>query len=243
MRNKALWLNGLILFIFSYLINDLSSDSSKAAVSILNMNLMILPLFSILISAIYYYSSKESMEFILTNPVSRFSVVVSIYLSLIIVLSLYYSVGIVIPTIIMNGTGYMVHVLVPGYLIILIFSSVSVLSSVIFNDKVKGIAFAIFLWLFFAFVYDSLLALVIFYFSDFNLEKILIVLISLNPIDLYRINTLLFLDTSAMMGFTSAFMKNLFGTTLSIISTYVLMGVWVIIPFIVSLRLYARKSF
>jgi Cu-processing system permease protein len=60
------------------------------------------------------------------------------------------------------------------------------------------------LWFYFSLIYDGLLLFFLFQFSDYPLEKAMIVLSSLNPIDLGRILILLKLDIAALMGYTGA---------------------------------------
>jgi Cu-processing system permease protein len=53
---------------------------------------------------------------------------------------------------------------------------------------------------------------------------------------------LLKLDVSAMMGYTGAIFKNIFGTTNGQIATLVLILFWVVIPYFIALRKFNKKD-
>jgi len=63
-----------------------------------------------------------------------------------------------------------------------------------------------------------------------------------SPIDLARIQILLHLDVSAMMGYTGAIFKDFFGTSIGLVVSFVLLCLWVIIPFFISLKKFRTKD-
>jgi Cu-processing system permease protein len=63
-----------------------------------------------------------------------------------------------------------------------------------------------------------------------------------SPIDLARIQILLHLDVSAMMGYTGAIFKDFFGTTVGLFVSFLLLILWAIIPFTVSLLKFKNKD-
>ncbi|WP_258928845.1 hypothetical protein [Flavobacterium davisii] len=63
-----------------------------------------------------------------------------------------------------------------------------------------------------------------------------------SPIDLARIQILLHLDVSAMMGYTGAIFKDFFGTTWGLIISFLLLGFWALIPFVISLKKFKSKD-
>jgi Cu-processing system permease protein len=65
---------------------------------------------------------------------------------------------------------------------------------------------------------------------------------ALNPIDLARIQVLLQVDVAALMGYTGAIFKKMFGTAVGYIISLLLMLVWIIVPFILSLKLFNKKD-
>jgi len=63
-----------------------------------------------------------------------------------------------------------------------------------------------------------------------------------SPIDLARIQILLQLDVSAMMGYTGAIFKDFFGTTMGLTVSFALLCLWATIPFYVSLKKFKNKD-
>lgn len=101
---------------------------------------------------------------------------------------------------------------------------------------------SILLWLFFSLLFDGLIMFLLFQLSDYPVEHWIAVIAALNPIDLSRILILLQLDQSAMLGFTGAIFKQTFGSTLGIIISSSLLGIWMFIPFVISLIKFNKKD-
>jgi len=64
----------------------------------------------------------------------------------------------------------------------------------------------------------------------------------LNPIDLGRIQILLQMDISALMGYTGAVFREFFGTTLGVIISFIGLACWIIVPLIISLKKFKKKD-
>ena len=79
-------------------------------------------------------------------------------------------------------------------------------------------------------------------FSDYPLEKIVILLTTFNPIDLARILVLMQLDISALMGFTGAVYQDFFGGNFGmIVSASVLLG-WIFMPLFLAILKFRKKN-
>jgi Cu-processing system permease protein len=115
-------------------------------------------------------------------------------------------------------------------------------ASVKSKDKARGIGAALLLWFYFALIFDGLLLLILFTFSDYPLEKLTLVLSSLNPIDLGRIYIMLHMDVSALMGYTGAMYKDFFGGGGGLLYTIGIMVLWIIVPLWLSLRRFKEKD-
>jgi Cu-processing system permease protein len=124
----------------------------------------------------------------------------------------------------------------------MIFSSLAFFASVKTRDKARGIGAVLLLWFYFALIYDGLILLILFTFSDYPLEKLTLLLSSLNPIDLGRIFIMLKMDISALMGYTGALYKDFFGSGSGILFTIVIMLLWAAIPLWLAVRAFKRKD-
>jgi Cu-processing system permease protein len=78
--------------------------------------------------------------------------------------------------------------------------------------------------------------------SDYPIEKIMVGISALNPIDLARIFIILQLDVSAMLGYTGAIFKDFFGTGPGTMIGFSLLCIWVILPYLISLRMFVKKD-
>jgi Cu-processing system permease protein len=65
-------------------------------------------------------------------------------------------------------------------------------------------------WLYFALIFDGLVLFLLFQFQDYPIENAMVGITAFSPIDLARIQILLHLDVSAMMGYTGAIFKDFF---------------------------------
>src|SRR5688572_11677045 len=110
------------------------------------------------------------------------------------------------------------------------------------RDKARGIGFALLLWFYFSLIYDGLVLLVLFSFSDYPMEKFTLLLSSLNPIDLGRIFIMLQMDVSALMGYTGALYKDFFGTATGVFFTFGIMLLWIAVPFAGAVFAFKKKD-
>lgn len=241
-RNKVMIAYTLFLLVTSFCLFQLEENSSKAVLSLLNIVLLVVPLVSLVFSTIHWYNSYEFIELMLTQPISRKKVLLSEYAGISSSLVTAVLIGLGIPILIydFNPTG--LSLLLISCLLSLVFTSISFWASVKSRDKAKGIGIALLLWFYFSLIFDGLLLLLLFAFSDYPLEKFTLVVSSLNPIDLGRIFLMLQMDVSALMGYTGAIYKDFFGSSLGLIYTLGIMAIWTVLPLSLALRSFKKKD-
>jgi Cu-processing system permease protein len=232
----------LILFCTSLVLFQLDSDSSKVVLGLLNIVLMAVPLVSIVFTTIHFFNSYEFIELMLAQPVNRRLVFFSEYFAVATSLILACLAGIGIPAIFFQPDSAVVALLVVSVALTLVFVSLAFLASVLTRDKAKAIGLALLFWFYFALIYDGLLLWIVYNFNDYPLEKLTLGLIALNPIDLARIVMLLQLDVSALMGYTGAFYKEVFGTNLGLIFSLLILLLWSLAPLLIAARIFSRKD-
>lgn len=242
LKNKIVLAYTLILAVLSWSSFALEDNSAKGILTILNVILFTVPLVSILFSTIYLYNSSEFIELLLSQPIKRRKIWLSLFFGLSLAMVLAFFVGAGIPLLVNSPDGVGLMMLVVGCLISLVFVALAFLSSIVTRDKAKGIGIAIMTWLYFALLFDGIVLFLLFQFSDYPIENAMVGVTALSPIDLARIQILLHLDVSAMMGYTGAIFKDFFGTTIGLIVSFLLLCLWVVLPFIISLRKFNRKD-
>lgn len=242
LRNRILIIYGFVLLITSMCLFGLEDNANKGLLSLLNIILIIVPLFSLLFSAIYIYNSAEFIELLVSQPIQRKSIWLSFFVGLMISLSLAVLVGMGIPVLLFqfNTIGFLL--IIVGILLSIVFVAIALWAAVQIRDKAKGIGMALLLWIYFSLLFDGFVLFLLFQFADYPLEKPMILVSALNPIDLGRILILLKLDISAMMGYTGAIFKDFFGTPTGIIIAFFTLILWIFLPIYFSTRKFNRKD-
>lgn len=242
LRNKVVLAYTAFLLVVSFSLFQMEENSSKAVLSLLNIVLIVVPLVSMVFSTIHWYNSYEFIELMLTQPVSRKKVLLSEFAGIGSSLVMAFLVGVGVPVLLYNFNATGIALLLIGSLLTLVFTSIAFFASIKSKDKARGIGAALLLWFYFALIFDGLLLLILFAFSDYPLEKIILFLSSFNPIDLGRIYLMLQMDVSALMGYTGATYKEFFGSSTGMIYTFGVLAVWMIVPLLLSIRSFGKKD-
>jgi len=242
LRNRVVMLYTLALFLTSFSMFALEDNSTKGVLSLLNIILIIVPLVSISFSAIYVYNSAEFIELLVSQPLKRRTIWLSLFTGLAASLSLAFLVGAGIPILLYQATATGFMMISMGILLSIIFAGIAMLAVVRTRDKAKGIGVSVLLWLYFSLLFDGFVLFLLFQFADYPLEKPMIGITMLNPVDLGRILILLQMDISAMMGYTGAVFKDFFGTTTGLVISFAVLCLWTVVPLWLSTRKFNRKD-
>lgn len=242
LRSRIVLFYTILLSVLSWSVFLLEDNAQKGVLTLLNLLLLNVPLFAIIFSTIYIYNSFEFIELLISQPIKRVKVWLSLFygLNISLLIALLISVGIPLMIFSFNSAG--ISILLSAVLISLIFSSLAFLCSIISRDKTKGIGLAILLWLFISFLFDGIIMFLMFQFGDYPIEKLIIVLTAMNPIDLARISVLLQLDMTAMLGYTGALFRETFHTTIGVLLSILSLFIWVILPFMISIIKFKNKD-
>ncbi|MCD2424358.1 ABC transporter permease subunit [Niabella pedocola] len=241
-KNKIIIAYTLMLALFSWSAFGLEDNTAKGLLTVLNLVLLTVPLMSVLFATIYVYNSGEFIELLVSQPVKRSAIWRALFSGLSLSMVMAFLTGVGIPLLVYTDVGTALIMLLSGSLLSVIFVAIAFLSAVIARDKAKGIGVSILLWLYFALLFDGLVLFLFFQFADYPIEKIVVLLSALSPVDLCRILILLRLDVSAMMGYTGAVFKNFFGSNGGLVVSFLLLVLWVIMPFYFSLRRFKKKD-
>jgi Cu-processing system permease protein len=246
---RSRWLVGYALFFL--LVTDgllrFGGADMKALLGVANIMLLVVPLASLVFGAMYCYNAREFVELLLAQPVSRSELFHGLYLGLTLPMAGAFALGVGLP-VALHATseahvlGSVVTVLVAGIALTGVFTAIALLIAVRVEDKARGLGTAISLWLGLAVLYDGMVLLVTMSFADYPLERGLLGLMVLNPIDLARIAVLLRFDISALMGYTGAVFKSFFGGGGLAVAALAL-AVWMAVPVWLGTRAFQRKDF
>lgn len=198
-RSKGLWLMMFVLFITSVFILSASksypSDLGFATflLNLFDMNMMILPIFAILISALSIFNEKESksMAMILTKKESNFSFLLKKSISIQTVMNVSY---IILGLIIFILAKLIIQVdfksafifLISVLSLLLICNQIGILIGMFSKTKLELVAYAIIIWFLLVFLLD-LLYLYVIPFVTYDNAKIFGVFYFLDPMHTIRI--------------------------------------------------------
>jgi Cu-processing system permease protein len=242
LRNKTVLIYTFLLALLSWSVFSLEDNTTKGLLTMLSVTLLTVPLVAIIFSTIYIYNSSEFIELLLSQPVKRNKIYISLFAGLSISMVAAFLAGAGIPLLIYANDKAGPVMVLTGCAITMVFVSIAFLISVFTRDKSKGIGIAIMLWLYFSLLFDGLVLFLLFQFSEYPIEKAMIAISSLSPVDLARIIILLQLDVSVMMGYTGAIFKDFFGTGKGMLITITLMVLWIMVPFWISLIKFRKKD-
>ena len=242
LRNRIVLGYAAFLFVAAITFFNLEGDSTKSVMSLLNIVLIMAPLVSVIFSTIHFYNSYEFIELLVAQPVSRRAILGAEYAGVGGALVAAFLFGIGLPVVVFSPDSRGFTLLDTGVLLTLVFVSLAFLAAVLTRDKARGIGLALLLWFCFSILYDGLVLVLLFAFSDYPLEKPTLVLTFLNPVDLSRILMLLQLDVSALMGYTGAVFNEFLGSTAGVALAYACLVLWVLLPMFWAERVFRKKD-
>lgn len=242
LRSKVVLAYTCFLLLVSLSLFQLEENNSKAILSLLNIILIVVPLISMIFSTIHYYNSYEFIELMLAQPIGRTRILMSEFAGVALSLVSAFFIGVGIPVVLFAFDATGLALLFTGATLTLVFTSIAFLASVKARDKARGIGAVLLLWFYFALIYDGLVLLILFSFSDYPMEKFTLLLSALNPVDLARISIMLKMDVSALMGYTGALYKDFFGNGTGVLFTLGIMLLWIILPLLWALKVFKNKD-
>ncbi len=242
LRNRFVIAYTLLLLLISLAFFGFEVNPGKGVISLLNINLIVVPLVSIIFASTHFYNSYEFLELLASQPLSRKTIFFSQYLGVSISLLMAFLIGVGLPVLVYEGTITGFRLVLTGSILTLIFVSLAFLSAVITRDKAKGMGLALAIWFYFSVVYDGLVLSIFLNFSDYPMEKATVLFSLLNPIDLARILVLIKMDVSALMGITGAVFQSFFGSASGLAVSLTALIVWFISPVLVAFSKFNKKD-
>ncbi len=242
LKNKIVILYTILLFIISWSVLGLDNNYTKATLSLLNVVLLVVPLVSIIFSTIYVYNSSQFIELLLSQPVPRAKVWFNLFLGLSTALIFAFLIGCGIPILLYSSIETGISLLITGVFLSIIFTSLAMLAAITSRDRAKGIGVSIFIWMFFAIIYDGILLVLMFQFADYPIEGIMATVAAVNPIGLSRIFVLLQLNVAAMLGQAGAIFRMVFGSGGGMAISILILAIWTMVPFLWSLIMFNKKD-
>lgn len=241
-KSKIVVIYFLMLALLSWTSLLLEDSEAKGSLTILNIVLFIIPLMSLLYTTIYLYNSRDFVVLLLSQPLRRGRIWHSLYAGVAGSLLLAFLAGAGLPVVLYCNAGTAAMIVLMGSVITLVFVSVAFFTAIVSSDKTRGIGAAILLWLLFTIVWDALLMYVLMVFASWPVEKPVMALLMLNPLDQARFQVILKMDVAAMMGYSGAAFKEFLGAAAGVVVSTLLLAAWIAVPYLLSLRVFRHKD-
>lgn len=248
-RNKWILFYSVIFFILNSLIIYFgSNEGSRIIPSILNVTLLIVPLFSLIFGGLSFTESLPFMEVILSRDISRTKLFTGKWLGSILSLCTGYLLGMLISYftffhVTSSSIFVLIQLLSYGILLNILFITISFLISVVFTRKEVVLSVSLGLWFYFYLLYDLIIMSITVIYGDYPLEVPVLGLVVLNPVDLVRIAVLLQMDVAILLGFTAAFFQKYLGSIGGIALTIFFLIFWIFLSYFIALRLFIKRNF
>ncbi|SNZ08644.1 Cu-processing system permease protein [Persephonella hydrogeniphila] len=249
-RNKWIIFYLLFFLILTSALFYFAKAPVKVVSTLLQLVILVIPLISLILGTIFLYDSRNFIELLLSQPVSRKKIYLSKYLGTSISLSVSFLLGIWLPYLfflkqIEAPPEYFLYTAlsVSGTFLTFIFVAFAFLVATFFEDRVKGFGASILIWLYVTLIYDGIILFIIIFFREYPLEKPVLIMSILNPVDIARIFVILQLDIAALLGYTGVLFKKFFSTGIGMVSSFLTMILWTLIPLFIGLIKFNKKDF
>lgn len=247
LRSRWLIIYSLFFLVLGFLLFNFEDETGKAALSLMNIVLFVIPLVSIIFGTVYVYNSIDYIQMVLCQPINRKTLFFGLYLGNSIPLASGFlggtMLGIILNGINFNGLSSIIVLCLSGVILTFIFTALAIWIALSFTDKARGLGTSIVIWILLAIIYDGIVLFLVYFLRDYPIENLVIVLSLLNPIDLGRIFFILDFNISALMGYTGALFQKFFGSGNGTIITIATLFGWIIIPVLLGLRSFIKKDF
>lgn len=220
---------------------------AQVVLSLLNIILVVVPLVSLVFGAIYVYSMREFTELLLAQPVPRRQLYIGLFLGVTLPLTGAFVVGTGLPFLLHAGhgtpVGAIVGLLAGGAGLSMACAAIAVAVALWTDDRLRGVGVALAVWLAMTVLYDGMVLALSVSLDAWPLERPLVALMLMNPVDVARGLVITQLDVPALMGLTGALFERAFGSALGSAVAVAALCAWVAVPFTVAGRRFRRRDF
>ncbi|MEO0214571.1 MAG: ABC transporter permease subunit [candidate division WOR-3 bacterium] len=239
----TIWVYTLFIFLLTFGFAFFTGDPSKTVSAVLSLVVFLLPIIVMILTIMDYYNSREFIEMLLSYPVSRASVFLGKFLAMFFVLTVSWTIGYLLPIIVRGWTyDYAIWLYISGLIVVWVCIPLALLFGILNDDKVAGVGLVIGVWLLFTLIYDALILIISLSFRNYPVEKMIILLTLLNPIDLARILVVRTMDIAILMGYTGALFETFLRGKVGIILALFSISLWITVPIFLANILFNKKD-
>lgn len=223
-------------------------SGQQVVLSLLNAMLLLVPLVALVFGTAHVHASREFTELLLSQPLSRRSVFLGLYLGMALPLTGAFLVGVGVP-LLLHGAATDAPRLalgllaLSGALLTLTFAAIAMVIALGVDDRLRAMARALAAWFALTVVYDGAVLAAVSAFGDWPIERPMLIAMLGNPVDLARLLVLTSLDATALLGYTGALFRQVFGTPVGPTIAITALLLWAVLPVFVARRRFLKRDF
>lgn len=246
---RSRWVLGYASFfaLATFALLRFSDTETKALLSLSNVVLLVVPLANIVFGTMYLYASREFVELLLAQPVRRRELFAGLLLGLVAPVTMAVITGIGIPLAFGRVAPDTLRIgfVIAGIAAALtaVFTTIASAIAYWIEDRVRGLAAAIGVWMLLALVYDAVVLMAAVQLADYPLERPMLAAMFTNPIDLSRLLLLTRFDAAALLGYTGALFQSFLAGVPGLAVAAGALVLWVVGPGVIGMRRFLRKDF
>ena len=246
-RSRPIWGYAALLFLLTDALFRFGGGGPRVVLSLINVVLLLVPLVGAVFGTMYFHQARGFTLFLLAQPVGRRPLLAALYLGLALPLTGAFLVGLGLPFLWHAAPEPalwrpLATLLAVGVLLTLTATALALVVSVRVHDRARGLAAALLLWIVGAVLFDGLLLLITVAFDRWPLERPLLVLTLLNPLDLGRVLLLLQMDRAALLGYTGALFAKFFGSGVGVLVAATALLAWTAGPIGAAFKLFQHRD-
>jgi len=244
LRSRWLYAYTGILILFTAGFRYLIDDVQKADLALINVLIPLIPLVSVLFTTVYWYNAQRFTELLLAQPVSRATLFGSRVGALLGCLTICLAIG-VFGSAALNGglDGGALWLFLGAGIAGVVFTLFGALISTFVADRMWGIGLGFGLWFYFIAMHDALLLLMLYWFRDYSLQELSMVMTALNPLALIRVVLLMHFDAPLLLGHAGAIVRRTVESGSGYSYAAAVLLVWMLVPSVLGLRGFLRRDF
>jgi Cu-processing system permease protein len=215
LRSKWLLSFGLLFVLLAFFVTYFSQTGSsgfegfnRMTASLLNLNLLLIPLISLLMGSLFLAGEKEDsgLMLLLTYPVYVQSVLMGKFFGLLVALGtvLTSGYGVSLLSMVMLNSEASVSVILKFYLLSFvlaaIFLALSVLIGIRAKSRFQALGISLVIWAVFVLFYEFMIMGISLFLTNQSILTLLSISIFVNPVEIIRVWSILALDGSPVFG-------------------------------------------
>lgn len=246
-RSRWVLAYAVILLVMSVLLLRFGGTGARALASLGNVVLLIAPLVSVVFGSLYFYHTREFTELLLAQPIGRGIAYWSLFAALALpaVAALFVGVGIPLGIQAVQEPDILRPLLVllgVGTGLTLTFTALALAVATRIEDRTRGFGAALMVWVACTIAYDAFVLLVITVLRDYPMQLPVLLLSSLNPVDVARLALLATMDASILLGYTGAVFQRALGAA-AVPAAFAILLITAVVPMALGRYWFERKDF